>query len=141
MLYLSEVLERPDGSWKLKKSFIPKKLTDSRIGVPDDNGDISFSCNEGAFKLSGVSNNCGMVYLSGMYFNGTLTSCKPLIAFGMSLADAMGYTKVFYTLTQQQEELEKDLLELGWKEVEEMGFTNKRTGNFIKLLTYTIEGE
>jgi hypothetical protein len=145
MLYLSDVANRDTGKWKLEESLVPKDLTNHRIIIPDTQADINFACDEGFFTLSGVNNNCGMVYLSGMgKYNGSpksLPNCKPLIEFGVSLAKSMGYTKVFYTLSEQQEKLEKDLLELGWKEIEEMGFTNLRTGNSISVLTTTIEGE
>jgi hypothetical protein len=138
-LYLDDVVTIKGTNKVFVPEVIPDNVKEAGVQFVEGHTDNMYvHCNLGNFYMSDVMGNCGMVYLSHLHWRDNIA---PVIDFGVSLAEDMGYTKVFYTLTEQQGTLEAALLSRGWKESREMSFTNKRTQNLIKVLSFTIENE
>lgn len=119
---LKETEEKNDRSWELK----PWKKFKHTLKLYGDANFISYN----STVISSVVSNCGMVLLYLAYYKDDYDDV-------ISMCKKMGYSMIIMTLSDDQDEKEKFILDKGFVKSIESVTKNKRSGNTIS--TYFLK--
>lgn len=147
MLFLHTVIEEDmdeDCSTRavtlLPNDFIEEFSKKHKLKVKasvEDYASMLYLCGTGfSYSLSEFRGNCGIIIMHNLWCDYSINKIE-CITMAMDLASEMNYSKVLYSVTENQPVIPA-LEECGFKEMEGSLVHNNRSGNNIKMYQINI---